>query len=151
MKTVLGIDIGFSGGLAFYNEEELITHRMPIYKVKKGNALDVKKLSDIIKSDIPDHVYIEKAMMMPVSGKIAYQKLGQQEGAITGILCALDIPYTIVAPATWKKVMKCPKDKDASRMRASQLLPAYAHCWDKKCLDGIAEASLIALYGYNHG
>jgi hypothetical protein len=40
------------------------------------------------------------------------------------------------------------KGKDASRARASELLPAYSHLWQRKRDDGRAEAALIALYGW---
>lgn len=47
--------------------------------------------------------------------------------------------------------MQCPAEKDGSRMRASQLLPGFASNWDRKKDDGRAEASMIALYGFNQG
>jgi len=148
--NILGVDIGFSGALSFYDGSELLIYDMPIYEVKKGNALDIRQLSQIIKTNKPESCYLERAMLMPSNGKSSYQKLGISQGAFEGILCALDIPYTIVAPAVWKSRLDCPKDKSAARMRASQLLPAHSHNWDLKKHDGRAEASLIALYGYNH-
>jgi len=149
MKTILGIDVGMKGALSFYDENELIIYDMPIFKVKKGLALDVAQLVWIIQHEEPDEAYVEKALLMPANGKSAYQKLGYAEGVIVGILSALKVPYTIVHPRTWKASMKTPKDKDAARMRASQLLPEFAHNWPLKKDDGKAEASLIALYGYN--
>jgi crossover junction endodeoxyribonuclease RuvC len=145
--NILGIDIGMKGALSFYNKEELMIYDMPIFKVKKGNDLDIHKVASIIKQDMPTHAFIEKAMFIPGNGKISYGKLQKAEGAFLGIFSALDIPYTIVAPSVWKKAMACPKEKDAARMRANQLLPQFAHNWDLKKHDGRAEASLIALYG----
>jgi hypothetical protein len=66
-------------------------------------------------------------------------------------VAACDLPYTLVSSMKWKKAMQCPKDKDAARSRASQLLPQYAHCWQLKRQDGIAESSLLAFYGWTHG
>ena len=151
MKNVLGIDIGMSGALSFYNGEELMVYDMPIFKVKNGNEVDPHKLSEIIKFNKPTEAWIEKALLMPMNGKIAYQKMGKAEGIFQGIFAALDIPYTIIAPAVWKKEMGCDSDKDNSRMRASQLLPQCAHNWELKSHDGRAESSLIALYGYRKG
>lgn len=150
MKTILGVDIGMSGALSFYDGTELICYDMPVFKVEKGHDLDIQRIVDIIKTNEPTEAYIEKALLMPSNGKTSYQKLGEAEGVLKGILCALKVPYTIVYPVTWKKAMGCTKDKDGARMRASQLLPNHAHNWDKrKKDDGKAEASLIALYGYN--
>lgn len=149
MKNILGVDIGMSGCLSFYDGTELLCYDMPVFKVAKGNDLDILRIADIIRTNAPTEAYIEKALLMPTNGKTAYQKLGEAEGAFKGILCALKIPYTIVSPVTWKKAMGCTKDKDAARMRASQLLPSHAHNWLLKRQDGVAEASLIALYGWN--
>jgi len=149
MKTILGVDIGMNGALSFYDGAELLCYDMPVFKVAKGNELDILRISDIIRTNSPTEAYIEKALLMPTNGKTAYQKLGEAEGAFKGVLCALKIPYTIVHPVTWKKAMGCTKDKDEARMRASQLLPAHAHNWTLKKEDGKAEASLIALYGLN--
>lgn len=149
MKTILGVDIGMNGCLSFYDGQELLCYPMPTYKVTGGNELDILRVADIIRTNAPTEAYIEKAMLMPVNGKKAYQKLGEAEGAFKGILCGLKIPYTIIRPQEWKKAMSCPADKDAARMRASQLLPQFAHNWDKKKDDGVAEASLIALFGFN--
>jgi crossover junction endodeoxyribonuclease RuvC len=51
----------------------------------------------------------------------------------------------------WKKSLGVPADKYAARMRASQLLPEFAHNWPLKKHDGRAEASLISLYGIKQG
>lgn len=149
MKTILGVDIGYSGALAFYDGQELIIYDMPIYKAEKGHELDVARIADIIRTQAPSAAYIEKALLMPVNGKKAYQKLGDAEGTFKGILAALQIPYTLVRPQVWKKAMSCPANKDEARMRASQLLPSHAHNWDLKKHDGRAESALIALYGFN--
>jgi len=149
MKTILGVDIGMNGALSFYDGTELLCYDMPVFEAKKGHELDILRIADIIRTNAPTEAYIEKALLMPTNGKTAYQKLGEAEGVFKGVLCALKIPYTIVYPVTWKKAMGCTKDKDAARMRASQLLPAHSHNWPLKKHDGRAESALIALYGYN--
>lgn len=147
-KTILGIDIGMSGALAFYDEDELMIWDMPIFaKSKGGNDLDIKQLANIIFLQKPDMVYIERAMLMPSNGKTAYQKLGKAEGAILGILAALNIPYVIVSPSTWKAFFNVSKDKEETRRKAGELLPQFAHNWPLKKHDGRAESALIALYG----
>lgn len=150
MKTVLGIDNGLKGALAFYNGEELIVHDMPVFEMER-KQIDLIKLREIILSDKPDHVFIEKLTPIYGGGKMStfvFFGMGHSEGIFLATLSFLEIPFTFVTPQSWKKEMQCPANKDASRMRASQLLPQFAHNWDLKKHDGRAEASLIALYGF---
>lgn len=149
MKTILGIDNGLYGALSFYDGTELLIYDMPIYNTDRP-TLDLLRLMDIIRTNKPDHAYVEKLTPMPKISGLTGFSMGHSEGAITAIMVALQVPFTFVRPAAWKKTMGCPANKDESRMRASQLLPSHAHNWDKrKKDDGKAEASLIALYGWN--
>ena len=147
MKTILGIDNGLEGALAFYNESELMIYDMPALEVKKRLTLDIQKIKGLLVQDRPAHVFIEKLTPMPkVSGLTAFS-MGHSEGVMLGLLTAFNMPYTLVRPAIWKKAMQCEADKDAARARASQLLPAHAHNWQRKKDSDRAEAALIALYG----
>ena len=149
MKTILGVDNGLFGALSFYNEEELMISDMPTFKIGKRNQLDIQAIKSLIEGDRPDHCYIEKLTPMPKIGGLQAFSMGNSEGVMIGLLTALNIPFTTVRPAQWKKAMQCPKDKDAARMRASQLLPEFSHNWPLRKHDGRAERALIALYGYN--
>tara|TARA_R110000851_G_C12747400_1_gene531608 strand:+ start:97 stop:558 length:462 start_codon:yes stop_codon:yes gene_type:complete len=151
MKYVVGIDIGANGAITFYNKkfDILAVHDMPMFQLKKGRVLDVSALSKILQSDEIEHAFIEKAMMMPKNGKISYHRLGYMEGAFLAMFATLGIPYTVVPPATWKKALSCPKDKDGARMRASQIFPNHTSLWPLKKHDGRAEGALIAYYGYS--
>ena len=148
MKTILGIDNGLKGALSFYDTKELIIYDMPTLKDGKRNMLDVQGLIRIILSDKPYHCIFEKLTPMPKIGGLQSFSMGHSEGVIIGILSSLNIPFSFVRPNVWKKAMQCPKDKDAARMRASQLLPEFSHNWPLKKHDGRAESALIALYGY---
>ena len=71
--------------------------------------------------------------------------IGFGYGLWIGILATLEIPYTTVRPAQWKKAFSLGKDKEASRLRAMQLYPG-ADPRLKKHHDR-AEALLLASYG----
>jgi len=146
LKTILGIDVGIKGALSFYDGEELIIYDMPVFKRNKTSRLDGITARNIILTQSPDHVYIEQVNAFGMGATSAYN-FGWNCGAIEGVLSAHLIPFTYVTPRKWKNEMNCPTDKDAARMRATQLLPQFAHNWDLKKHDGRAEASLIALYG----
>lgn len=147
---ICGIDPGMSGALAFYDEnaekgDELMVYKMPVFQRNKTHRVDVLELSRILKFEMPDHVFIEQVNAFGMGATGAYN-FGWSCGVLEGVVGALHIPFTYVTPMKWKKAMQCPKDKDSARMRASQLLPDYAHNWPLKKDDGKAEAALIALY-----
>jgi crossover junction endodeoxyribonuclease RuvC len=148
MKTILGVDNGLHGALSFYDGAELLIYDMPIYGTDRP-ALDLIRIKDIININKPTHSYIEKLTPLPkISGLTAFS-MGHSEGAVIATLTALQVPFTLIRPVEWKKAMQCPAEKDAARMRASQLLPAHSHNWSLKKHDGRAESALIALYGWN--
>lgn len=148
MKTILGIDPGMSGAIALYDGDELLIRDMPVFKRNKTKRIDCHTLLKYMQESHIDHAYIEQVNAFGMGASSAYN-FGWTCGAIEACVAALSIPFTYVTPQKWKKAMQCPKDKDAARMRATQLLPQFAHNWDLKKHDGRAEASLIALYGYN--
>lgn len=152
MKTILGVDVGMKGALSFYDGEELIIYDMPVIKRNKTSRIECHKLRRIIfdqhDNALITHAYIEQVNAFGMGVSSAYN-FGWSCGVIESMIAAFDIPFTYVTPQKWKKAMGCPKEKDAARMRASQLMPQFAHNWDLKKYDGRAEASLIALYGYN--
>ena len=76
---------------------------------------------------------------------------GRSLGVVEGVLAALGIPVTYVAPATWTKAMGKAQGKDASRRRAMELFPEHQQLFKRVMDDGRAEASLIAVWGIKHG
>ena len=71
-------------------------------------------------------------------------------GVYLGMLVASGISYTEVMARKWKSDLRCPSDIDASRKRASELMPNGSHLWQLKTYDGVAEASLIPYWGMTH-
>ena len=148
MKTILGIDVGMEGAIAFYNGDDLIVRDMPTFERNKTNRVDCHSLHKYMKEMPVDHAYIEQVNAFNMGVTSAYN-FGWSCGTVEALVSSLNIPFTYVTPQKWKKAMQCPKDKDAARMRATQLLPEFAHNWPLKKPHGRAEASLIALYGFN--
>lgn len=151
--NILGIDVGMSGGLSFLSADlkDNIIYDMPTFEITKGGSvrkrIDVLALLKILVTHLPDHVYIEQVSAQPGNGAASAFTYGFGCGVVEACVSAAGLPFTYVPPQTWKKAMACPKDKDGARSRASQLLPAMAHNWDRKKDDGRAEAALIGLYG----
>ncbi len=163
---IIGIDPGITGAVARLNVGgplRITVHDTPFEtakgkKNKKTGKYNIKKiylpsamsalLSWLQKSDSDIHAYIEKVASMPGQGVVSMFNFGMGYGIWIGILAALKIPYTMVTPQAWKKVlMQGIKDKDAARGRACQLFPMMANELNYKKDIGRADSLLIAEYG----
>jgi crossover junction endodeoxyribonuclease RuvC len=146
-KTVLGIDVGMMGALAFYDGSELLIHDMPVFDRSKTKRVDCHTLSNIIAMNDCDHAFVEQVNAFGMGVSSAFN-FGWSCGVIEAVLSCHKVPFTYITPQKWKKALQVPKDKDASRMRATQLLPEFACNWDLKKHHNRAEAALVALYGW---
>ena len=144
---ILGIDNGVSGCMAFYDGAELLIYDMPTFEIKNRNVLNIVRIVEILKTNLPQKCFVEQLLPYGQGGAMQNFSMGNSEGVFLGVLTALQIPFEFVRPGIWKKTMRCTADKDSARQRASELLPTFAHNWDLKKHHGRAEASLIALYG----
>lgn len=153
---ILGIDPGLSGALAFYDPKlnTLAIHDTPTFIItvnkKPRRIMDEDELCRIIDIYQLSHelrAIVENVHSMPEQGVASSFKFGVCFGAIRGALAALRVPRQYVEPAVWKRHFKLTSDKDASRRRASELLPQHAALWSLKKHDGRAEAALLAYFG----
>jgi crossover junction endodeoxyribonuclease RuvC len=149
---ILGVDPGASGALAFFEPlEGLTVIDMPTLEVKRGGKakreISPAMLAAEIRSMEPDAAVIEKVGAMPGQGVSSMFQFGRSVGMVEGVLAALQIPYEYVTPQTWQKAVGARGGKDASRLRAMEIYPAYANEFRLKKHDGRADASLIAWYG----
>lgn len=141
---VKGIDVGQKGGLATIAGDMVAVCPMPD---------DSRALVALLKGS--SHVFIEKAQSMPKMGVAAMFNYGKGAGTIEGILIALGIPFTLVGPKVWMKVMHAGTDssmgtKERSLQACYRLFPSVSLKPTLRCRkdsDGMAEALLIAEYG----
>lgn len=149
-KTILGVDPGLSGALAFLSDELLIWD-IPTLEItrnnKKKRQINLSALLFILTENKADHCFLESVNAMPGQGVSSMFQMGRGFGQVEMALMACKIPVTYITPQVWKKHYGLSKDKDASRQRASQLMPQWAHNFDLKKHADRAEASLLALYG----
>jgi crossover junction endodeoxyribonuclease RuvC len=154
MTTFVGIDPGLGGGIAFYVPElgAISVHPMPTHSLvrnaKAKRELDVAALFDLLRERDRDirHVALERVGAMPGQGVSSMFSFGRTVGQIEGVLTALYLPVTTVAPQTWRKAMNVRGGKDASRLRAQTLLPYDAKLFSRTKDDGVAEAALMAMW-----
>lgn len=151
---ILGIDPGLDGALAFLDPAagRVEVFDMPVQGASKGRQIDEGTLARMIdaRSRDIDFALLERQWARPSDGGPQAFKLGCNFGSLKMVLAANFIPYALVTPAVWKRIMGVTADKDQARGIASQLFPADAGQWPLKKHDGRAEAALLAYYGRSH-
>lgn len=150
---ILGIDPGFSGGLALYNFEEkklLEVIDMPTIKVKEKTEVDISKISSFIDhfgNDIKFSVIEEVGVMTGREGRQGMFRFGVGVGVLRGVLGSYLIPTFSVTPSVWKGLLNLTSNKNDSLLKAKKMFPDSAHFFTRKKDDGRAEAALLALFG----
>jgi len=101
-KTILGVDVGMAGALAFYDKEELIIYDMPVFQRNKTKRVDCHMLHEIIKSQrqqsVIDHVFIEQVNAFKMGATGAYN-FGWSCGVIEAVVACHGIPFTTYPPS----------------------------------------------------
>lgn len=152
---VIGIDPGLNGAIASWDGLTLNLLSVPTLKAKsRGREVNWEKLYDDFYSIfdpeylIIDNAFIERVHAMPRQGVSSMFKFGYIAGGLRMLVAGYRIPITLVTPQKWKKAMGLSSSKDEARALASELFPDYASAFARKKDDGVAEAALIAYYGY---
>lgn len=140
---ILGIDPGVSGALAFYRSETGTLHVHDTPTVDK--ELDADTFAAIISDHRPDHAVIERVGAMPKQGVSSTFKFGASYGMARGIVAALGVPHTLVAPTVWKRHFALDSDGEKSRALALRTWPGCGSFARKKDHNR-AEAALLALW-----
>lgn len=152
--NILGIDPGLSGALAVCRDGSCVdVVDVPTVKAaRKGNEVDVATLATLLRdlsdNNPFDHVFIERVGAMPGQGVSSMFKFGFVAGVLRGLVAGYEVPTTYVTPVSWKRALQVQGGKDASRARASELMPSAALHWGRVKDEGRAEAALIAFYGW---
>jgi Holliday junction resolvasome RuvABC endonuclease subunit len=137
--TILGIDPGKSGGIAW------ITNGKPCVEKMPDTLQDLwELLRDIeISSEEYCHAYLESVSSSPQMGVVSAFTFGNGFGHLEMALTAAGIPFERVRPQVWQKAMGCMTkgDKNVSKRKAQELFPQI------KVTHAIADALLIAAYG----
>jgi crossover junction endodeoxyribonuclease RuvC len=153
---ILAVDPGLSGGIAFHDPavNTFAIFGMPVHRLTRGgkakSEIDATELARLIDANGPiDKALVERVGAMPGQGVTSSFAFGKGFGVCIGILAANFIPLELVAPVVWKRAMgiAAGSGKDASRARASSLLPHLAGHWSRVMDDEKAEAALLAVYG----
>lgn len=154
--AIIGIDPGLNGALAFLEPDGLRVEVLDMPTVTEGvgkgvrRRVDLWRLAEILgrmRDEGAVCAFVERVNAQPNDGVVQSFAFGWGAGVISMGLACCKIRTMYVSPITWKRSFKLGKDKDLSRLRASQLFPEDAHFWPNKGDHDKAEAALIARYG----
>jgi len=145
--TIIGIDPGAKGGIAFLSPDKLDAIVMPM----AGKELDISTIVNTISYFDVELAVVEKCHTRPEQGVVSSGKFMKGYGVLLGILGALKISTMLVTHQAWKKVILAgtAKDKDAAIAYVNMKYPNFKlilpRC--RKPHDGMADAICIAEYG----
>ena len=149
-----GIDPGLTGALAVLADNGALValHDTPVLTLRTSRGTrqeyDVPGLVALLApyAGPQAHVVLEESQAMPGQGVRSMFTIGYGFGVWLGLLAVLQMSYTRVRPADWKRPMGLlGKDKEASRLRAMQLFPGAD--LRRKRDHGRAEALLLSWWG----
>lgn len=146
---IVGIDPGQTGGIAYIDTSSGASHAMPMPLM--GKEIDGHELANALRGRSIDTVILEKVHAMPKQGVSSTFKFGMGFGLVIGVCEALGIPYRLVTPQAWKKVVLAgtTKDKDAAATFVRRAYPSIGLTPGRKRVphDGMADAVCLAEYG----
>jgi crossover junction endodeoxyribonuclease RuvC len=152
----IGIDPGLTGALAVIAADGSLVaiHDMPVLTLTTSRGhkheYDMPGLVGLLTpyAGMQAHVLLEESQAMPGQGLTSTFTTGLGFGVWLGLLAALQVPYTRIRPAIWKRTLGLTADKEQCRLRAQQLFPGADLRLKKH--HGRAEALLLSWYGWRH-
>lgn len=158
--VVMGIDTGLSGGLALVDKEGAICalSATPV----AGNLLDIYQLRMLLSQWKQNFsitmAFLEQAGSRPHQGVVSVFKFGRTYGATEAVLACEGIPYTIINPRKWTKIMFAGLEgsfegKERSVIAAKRLYPNQTFLSTLRSRvphTGLVDAVLIGRYGALH-
>lgn len=149
MPTWIGIDPGLGGAFGAIEENGRVhLFDTPTLQIGTKRDYNMPKMREILTGWKDPRVVIESVHALPGQGVTSMFNFGKGFGIWLGLLAGLEIPFDLVTPQRWKKVMLdgVAKDKDAARLRAMSLFPRVADRLERVMDDGRAESLLMAEY-----
>jgi hypothetical protein len=140
--TIIGIDPGVNGGIAWITDGKPCVEKMPDTLQDLWELIvSISMNAEVGGTGI--HAYIEQVSSSPQMGVKSAFTFGNGFGHLEMALTAAGIPFERVRPQVWQKAMGCMTrgDKNVSKRKAQELFPQI------KCTHAVSDALLIASYG----
>src|SRR5262245_63107345 len=109
---LLGIDPGIHGALALVDIVDGATPELvdvldvPVIGTGAKERVNTMLVRDWLAQHAPDHALIERAGSMPKQGVASTFKYARATGSLEPVVACLDIPYSNIEPAVWKKLQR---------------------------------------------
>jgi crossover junction endodeoxyribonuclease RuvC len=154
-EVILGIDPGLDGAVAELTSsgELLAIHDLPTLPDGPAGRRRVNPalLVDLLAKTHASHAYVELVNSRPTDGHVSAFSFGVTKGLLSGVLAALAIPMTELAPPSWKRCIGLAPGKEQakalSRAEALRRWPAHASQFARVRDNGRSDAALIGLAG----
>jgi crossover junction endodeoxyribonuclease RuvC len=156
---ILGVDIGTRGAVS----RLLVTvsgaaillgvDDMPVLRDGPAGrpAINAPLLAEIVAKTHALKAFVEGVGARPGEGAVGAFSFGRSRGCIEGVLGALAVPVTFIAPSSWKRAVGIPPGKegakDVARSEAIRRWPDKAALFARVKDDGRAESALIGVAG----
>lgn len=155
--SVLGIDPGLTGAIVLLEKDKFRFWEMPLKNKIEIDFVAVRRIFQMVddKVKLHIHVFLERAVSFGMGTKGAFN-YGRGFATLEIALIDLDLPYTLVEPGKWTKVMHAGieadlKPKAKSVIAVERLFPKFAKEIPRnrngKFHEGIMDALLIGGYG----
>lgn len=144
MKTIIGIDPGQSGGVAWIQDGKPCVEKMPeTLQDLWGLITDISNTVRESTRHLDCVAYLEQVHSSPQMGVKSSFTFGNGYGHLEMALTAAGIPFERVSPQNWQKALGCltKGNKNVSKRKAQELFPQM------KVTHATADALLIAEYG----
>jgi crossover junction endodeoxyribonuclease RuvC len=154
--NILGCDPGSDGAFVLINERAEVLYKLVMPKIGKDMDLSVLvRLLEALKRDVGiDLVVIEKPMGIHGASSTTTFSFGTNCGRVEGVIAGLKLPYTLVMPKTWQKVMHIGTSDKDPKIRTltivSRLYPGEDFRPTERSTKphgGLLDATLIARWG----
>jgi len=154
-NLILGVDIGSRGAVAILTPAAELLDVVDMPCLSDGpagrRAVNPALLAEILAKSHASKAFVELVGARPGEGAVGAFAFGRSRGVVEGVLGALAVPATFIAPVSWKRAVGLPAGrdgaKDAARSEAIRRWPGKAGLFARARDDGRAEAALIALAG----
>jgi len=158
VKYVVGVDPGTGGALSLLGPEHKLIDVIDMPTCPKSatkNWVDANKLNVIIKGWLELvaggqlEAAVENVHAMPNQGVSSMFTFGHGLGIVQATLVCNSVPIHWITPQVWKKHYSLAREKKVSTAKACNLYPQHTDLLVTprgRCLDGRAEAILIARY-----
>lgn len=158
-KSIIGIDPGFSGAIAFLNRSSsdyllgscLKIYDLPLQMHMGRRQVDPKALTQYIQNYQASFcgisfAIVEDVSAMPGQGVTSMFRFGYNAGILLGVLGALGIETLKTPSKVWKSALNLTRNKKDSLKMARKLFPDNTKDFTRVKDDGRAEAALIAYF-----